>query len=163
VRKITVGLAVVVASIFVGLGVASASPATVKSEQKFINVQIKSAIFPTLKWRSCSSGSANGKCASTDGDAKFGNLLTFGVYGTSLSLVETGAARTSSVEAAMNQIMGQIIYQYAGTKAANWSSGVADDGTPARNETKSFGSWSVQVETSSSKYGTLEVLVTKSS
>lgn len=157
-KKVTVGVAVV-ASLFVGISVASASPTTVKSEQKFINAQMKTQIFPTLKWSSCSSG----KCATTNGGAPAaGNDLSFGLYGSTIILTETGATRSSNVSASINQVIGQTIYQYCGTKAATWSGKVANNGTPAVNETKSFGSWSVQVQTSSSKDGSIQVTLKKS-
>jgi hypothetical protein len=157
VKKITVGVAAVFASLLVGVASASASLATVKNEQKFINAQVKYQIFPKLNWKSCSGG----ECAKTDGGAKTGNYLAFGLYGTTLTLTETGATNNSSVLAAMDQVIGQIVYQYAGTKAAEWSGKVADDGTPVVNDTKSFGSWSVQVLTSSSKSGSIVVTLKK--
>gem|GEM_PF-4283086 len=73
---------------------------------------------------------------------------------------ETGATASSNIEASMNQVIGQTIQYYAGTKAAQWSSGVADAGTPARNETKDFGSWAVQVKTSAVNRGTVKVTLT---
>ena len=150
----------IVASMFVGVGVASASSAPVKREQAFINSQMKTQIFPSLNWRSCSSGSAKGKCASTDGGAMTGNKLSFGAYPKELVMEETAAAPSSNIQASMNQVIGETIQYYAGSKAAQWSSGVADAGTPARNKTKDFGSWAVQIKTSTSDGGTLEVTLT---
>ena len=152
-----VGVVAVVASVFVALTTASASPATIKSEQKFINAQMKVQTFPKLKWKSCSGG----ECAKTEGGAKTGNYLAFGLDGTTLTLTETGATNDSNISTAMDQVIGQTVYQYCGTKAAEWSGKVADDGSPAVNDTKSFGSWSVQVQTNSSKNGSIVVTLKK--
>lgn len=158
--KKSVASFLVVVGMFVGLGVASASTSPVKREQAYINSQMKSQTFPVLSWQTCSIGSAHGQCASTTGGAVTGNKLFFSAFPTELIMKETGAALSSNIEASMNQVIGQTIQYYAGTKAAEWSSGVADAGTPARNETKDFGSWSVQVKSSAINRGTLKVTIT---
>jgi hypothetical protein len=76
-----------------------------------------------------------------------------GLCGSAFVLTETGATRSSNVSASINQVIGPNIYQYRRTKSATWSGKVANAGTAAVNETKSFGSCSVQVQMSSSKYG----------
>jgi len=159
VKKSLVGV-LVVASMFLGVGVASASASPVKREQAYINSQMKSQVFPVLTWQACSLGSVHGQCASTNGGAVTGNKLSFGAYPKELVMKETGATASSNIEASMNQVIGQTIQYYAGTKAAQWSSGVADAGTPARNETKDFGSWAVQVKTSAVNRGTVKVTLT---
>jgi hypothetical protein len=150
VKKVIAGL-LVVSSLFMGAGMASAGSSVVNSEKQYMGSQVKAQVLVGLKWKSCSSG---GQCATTNGGVSARETsarLTLGAYPKGVSLEVTDAKVDNSIVAGMDAAVGKIILHYAGSKVGHWLNGL---GNPPVDATKDFGSWSVRAIASNSNNGT---------
>ncbi len=150
-KKLIAGL-LVVSSLFIGAGIASAGSSVVNSEKQFMNKQVENQVLVgPLKWKSCSSG---GLCASTNGGVSTRvetGILTLGAYPNGVSLELTGAKADNNIVASMDSAAAKIILHYVGGKVGHWLNGL---GNPPVDATKKFGSWSVHAIASNSNNGT---------
>jgi hypothetical protein len=155
VKKLLAGSLVVV-SLFVGAGMASASSSVVNSEKSFITSQVKSQLLVGLKWKACS----NGQCANTDGDSLEGSRLIVGAYPNGMTLEITGITANGDTLASMESAVQRITVHYVGRKPIQWLSGLSNKSIDA---TKTFGRWSVRAIANSSHHGENELELTRAS
>jgi hypothetical protein len=150
VKNVIAGL-LVVSSIFIGAGIASAGSSVVNSEKQYMSGQVGAQVQVGLKWRSCSSG---GQCATTNGGVSARETtatLILGAYPKGISVEVTDEKVNNSIVASMDAAADKIILHYAGNRIVHWLSGL---GKPPFDATKHFGAWSVRAIASNSNNGT---------